>query len=94
MHDSPHPSAGETVILNLRAAHPQGLVHDGDEFHLEDWWDRVSGDSWMFAQGNPAALIYGVRGGLGGLPIDDEVVYGKVGGLGHLIHVSELAKEQ
>jgi hypothetical protein len=25
-----------------------------------------------------------------GLPFDDEVVYGKLGGFGHLVHVSEL----
>ncbi len=33
-----------------------------------------------------------MRSSMNGLPIDDEVVYGKdEGNLGHLIHVSELA---
>ena len=30
--------------------------------------------------------------GFSGLPVDDEVVYGKVGPFGHLLHVSELGE--
>lgn len=87
-HAEPHPFARQTVKLDL--ARPGPNLQDGDLFIVEDYWDRVSGGSWMDAQGNPAALGYAMRSGLAGLPTDDEVVYGKVGGLGHLIHVSEL----
>jgi hypothetical protein len=42
----------------------------------------------MTADGNPAALNYAARGV--GLPIDDEVVYGKIGAFGHLVHTKEI----
>lgn len=51
------------------------------------------GQSWMFMTGNPAAIIYGMRVGVAGLPLDNEVVYGKVDGLGHMVHVSEIVRE-
>lgn len=82
IHTEPHPLAGQTVTVDLG----KGPV----DYTIEDWWDRVSGGSWMFAQGNPACLGYALRSGLGGLPTDNEVVYGKIAGLGHLVHVSEL----
>jgi len=44
----------------------------------------------MFADGNPAALDYALRRAVDGLPLDDEVVYGKLGAFGKLIHVSQL----
>lgn len=82
MHDQPHPLAGQTVSTSSYG-----------EFVVEDWWDRVTGGSWMYANGNIAAMKYGVRSGKAHLPIDDEVVYGKVNGngFGNLVHVSEIA---
>jgi len=63
----------------------------GCDFQVEDWWENVSGKSWMFCQGNPACLEYAIRAGLkDDLPTDDEVLYGKIGGLGKLIHISEI----
>lgn len=93
-----HPLAGQTVVLNLTAK--EGMEdHDlykklqGQEYRIEDWWENLFGKSWMFAQGNPAAMIYGIRTGLCcEAPTDNEVVYGKIGGLGHLVHVSELGQ--
>jgi len=67
---------------------------DGSEIRVEDWWDRVSGESWMNCTGNIACMNYAMRSAFAKLPIDDEVVYGKVGIFGHLIHVSELLSEQ
>lgn len=89
MHTEAHPLAGQTVILpnDLKTLPP---VPAGSEFHIEDWWDHLTGGSWMFADGNPACLIYAMRSAGAGLPTDNEVVYGKVDGLGHLVHVSEL----
>lgn len=91
MHDKSHPQARKTVILNVKVSDPDNL--NGAEFTIEDWWDKLGGVSWMNSTGNPAALKYAMRSGFGGLPSDDEVVYGKVGGLGHIIHVSELGDE-
>lgn len=61
---------------------------------IEDLWKVVSGISWMFSDDNPACLIYAMRSGFEGLPIDDNVYYGKVGNLGELVHESELEDEK
>ncbi len=82
------PMAGKTVKVKP-AAPWDGLV-DGAEYRVEDWWQNVYGQSWMIAQGNPAALIYALRSATGGLPTDEEVLYGKVGSFGYLVHVSEV----
>lgn len=92
-HTAEHPGAGRTFTVH--PAYEHQLLVDGAEFRLENWWDHetVHGASWMFAQGNPAALNYAMRSGLGNIPLDDEVVYGHVGSLGYLVHVSELGDE-
>lgn len=85
IHEAAHEAAGKTVIIKI-----------GGElrpYNVEDWWDRVAGKSWMDAQGNPAAIMYGMRSAHASLPIDNEVVYGKIGSLGHLVHVSEIQQE-
>lgn len=87
IHKEPHPLAGKTVTVNHASVNFGNGPH---EFVIEDWWDRVSGGSWMNATGNPAAMLYGIRNGASGLPIDNEVVYGKIHGLGEILHVSEL----
>ena len=64
-------------------------------FWVEDWWENVYGRSWMVADGNPAAMVYGIRTGLRGcVPTDNEVLYGKIDGLGYLFHVSELCLQE
>lgn len=82
IHAEPFHGAGQTYLLK------DGIT----EYRVEDWWDRVYGASWMDATGNPAALQYAVRSATDGLPIDNDVVYGKVGSFGHIIHTSELAQ--
>jgi hypothetical protein len=62
----------------------------GQQFRIEDWWDHMTGASWTEASGVPAALQYAVRALTKGLPANDDVVYGKVGPLGYLLHVSEV----
>lgn len=84
IHPTKHPKAGQTVMIKR----PGG---QSIEYHLEDWWDRVSGSSWMGATGNFACMAYGIRSAEDGLPIDNEVVYGKIGGSGAIVHVSEIA---
>jgi len=89
-HAQPHPLAGQTVQLNLRRPGAPGPGHSQVSFTVEDYWDRVAGVSWRDANGNPAALSYALRAGTLGLPVDDEVLYGKVGDSGLLVHVSEV----
>lgn len=93
MHEQTHVHAGQTMTLSrpLRLQPPTGM-YDG-RFTVEDWWDRVAGVSWKHANGNPAAMIYGMRSAFAELPFDDEVVYGHdESGFGHLVHVSELGE--
>lgn len=90
-HPQPHPLAGQTVKLRLSSLEYDGWdIASGDLFQVEDYWDRLTGGSWLYANGNPACLDYAVRLACSGLPLDDEVVYGKVRGLGYLVHVTEL----
>ena len=83
-----HRLAGKTVRLVSR--NPR---YDGELYRVEDWWENVYGASWMNARDNPAALMYAMHGGFYELPTDDNVVYGKIGASGHLIHESELGDE-
>lgn len=85
IHPEPHPLAGKTVKIKQLDKSPQ---FSGQEYRVEDYWDRVAGKSWMDAVGNPAALNYALRPKT--VPMDDEVLYGKIGAFGHLIHVSEV----
>lgn len=80
IHDEPYMLSGQTVKLK-----------NGNEYRIEDWADRVLGVSWMMANGNPAALKYAVRVAMEHLPMDDEALYGKIGILGEIVHVSEIA---
>lgn len=63
-------------------------------FIVEDWWENVYGRSWMVSDGNPAALSYAFRTGMKRGPTDNDVVYGKIDGLGYLLHVSELCLQE
>ena len=94
MHKEAHPLAGQRVKINLAdgGGTTSGL-QTGDIFRVEDWWDHLTGGSWMHAVGNPAALAYAVRTALADdIPCDNEVVYGHVGAFGHLIHAAELGE--
>lgn len=79
MHNKPFGKAGQTVTLSSGP-------YAGEEYRIEDYWDRVSGQSWSMSAGNPAALQYAIKAP----SLDDEVLYGKIGGLGYLVHVSWL----
>jgi len=57
---------------------------------IEDKVEEVFGGSWMFKDGNPACMLYAMRIAMEGIPSDDEVWYGKINGLGELVHFSEL----
>ena len=87
----PHPFAGQNVKLKLKRALP-GIHSLQVVAQLEDYWDRVSNMSWKDGVGNPAAIQYSFRAGAAGLPLDDDVVYVKINGLGHIVHTSEIAQ--
>ena len=80
-----HKYANQTVKINA-VNDINGISNV--PFVVEDWWINVSGRSWMICNGNPACLEYAMRSV--GLPIDNEVVYGKSGDLGYLVHNSEI----
>lgn len=95
IHPEPSPLAEKTVLIKPGALLPNVDNEEPVEFRVEDWWDRVnSGTSWMLSNGNFAALNYAHKVVKGRLPEDDEVLYGKVGSLGYLVHVSELHEPQ
>jgi hypothetical protein len=85
IHNEPHELAGKTVRVVFK-----NNPLDSQFFTVEDWVDRVMGRSWGDCDGNPACLTYAFRAGLADIPPDDEVLYGKVNGLGTIVHVSEL----
>lgn len=93
MHTEGSEFAGGTFYLNDNAGDPaRGIVVPGAVIEVEGWWDMLTGKSWMFSDGNFAAMHYAIRSGYKNLPIDDEVVYGHIGAFGHIVHVSEIGQ--
>lgn len=86
IHEEPHPQADQTVRVIFKG------TNDTVDFVLEDWWDRVNGSSWRNSGFNYAASNYAIRNDVNRLPSDDEVVYGKIGPFGHIIHESEIVR--
>lgn len=88
------PYAGITVkVKDHVGADPMtGSSLAEQDFTIEDWWENVYGCSWMCSDGNPAALNYAFRVGVAAyrIPLDNDVLYGKIGSFGFLFHVSEL----
>jgi len=62
----------------------------GRDYEIEGYWKDIYGKSWMDSDGNLAAMDYAIRSGTEGLPLDNRVLYGKIGGAGKLMHVSQL----
>lgn len=93
IHTEKHDRAGQVVQVTLKTPIIAG-VDAGLKvmtFQIEDWWDHLTGASWMDSDGNLAALSYAMRSAAS-LPIDNNVIYGHNAdsGIGHLIHASEL----
>ena len=81
VHEEKHPLAGMVVKLK-----------NGQLYAVEDWADRVLGRSVWIADGNPAALKYAIRSAMSGFPIDNNLLYGKIGMFGEIVHESEIEK--
>lgn len=77
------PLAGQTVKIRENVSYL-----GGESYRVEDYWINVAGKSWMECNGNPACLNYAMRSTK--LPIDNNVLYGKIGDFGHLVHISEI----
>lgn len=90
LHPEPSTLSGTAVKIRAEASHPQVPNFGGSEFKVEDWWDRVGGGSWTDAVGNPACIAYAIRIGVNKVLFDNEVLYGKIGRFGHLVHISEI----
>lgn len=82
-----HKLAGKTVkIVKGRLA--------GNDYRVEDLWININnGVSWGDSVGNPACHQYAIRAAMDGLPPDDDVLYGKIGAFGYLVHESEIGDE-
>lgn len=66
-------------------------TYKGAEYLIEDWVENVMGQSWKDCTGNPACLNYAMRASSrDNLILDDNVLYGKIGCLGELIHIREI----
>lgn len=87
MHNEKSPLARQTISVDIG----RGSV---EQYEVEDWWDHLAGNSWQSMEflGNWACKNYNLRVGIENLPVDDEVLYGKIDGLGYLVHVSEIVK--
>lgn len=92
MHQEKSEYAGQELRIKDHVKHLQNPDFGGSMFRVEDWWDHLTGKSWRVSDGNPACMVYAIRAGFAkyNVPTDDEVLYGKVGPFGHLVHVSEL----
>jgi len=61
--------------------------------YIEDTDINIWGGSWMDQNGNPTAMLFGMRSGFEGLPMNGVVYYGHInspGGLAELCHESEI----
>ncbi len=64
----------------------------GETYRIEDWFHSVVGKTWMEANGNMAATEYAIRIRLDELPLDNQVLYGKIGQMGKAVHASEIGE--
>lgn len=79
-HPHPHELAGQTVLWGAYA------------FKVQDWWDRVSGQSWNDVPRKGPELTYALQMRRAGVPADDEVVVGTIGGDTVLLHNTQLGE--
>ena len=94
-----HPLADKVVVLNDRAQDPlRGMIVPGELFEIEDWWENLEGESINLPRParNFAEKHYVERlKTLNRFTFDQactDAVYGKIGAMGHLVHVSELGE--
>lgn len=95
MHKSESPLRGVPVKLldGLEAAMTpsyETIELSGEEFVVDDWWDRVNGASWQDST-DKLSFTYNARQARAGyLPMDDEVLLGRIGNKEVLVHLAEI----
>ena len=71
-------------------------TYAGNEYLVEGYWDEITGQSWLDTTFNAAIMQYAMRTlkdeNLKEYQECDEVLYGKIGIYGHLIHVTEVER--
>lgn len=93
-----HPLQNVTVVLAPGTKDPQrGAVVAGARFRVEDWYVNMDPEAIepLVVPRNWAEKWYLERALANHLPLTD-LVYGKIGphgGLGHIVHASELGEE-
>lgn len=80
IHSEPSPLANTTVTLSSGP-------YEGSEYNIQDYWDRIFGGSWMESD-SPYAVEYTIHGLSYRVPMDDEVLYGEIDGIGHIVRVA------
>lgn len=84
------PYAGMTVKTKPDVGSDMRPTLGNCEFVIEDWWQNVAGVSWIDSGNDYRVRKYALRIGGTKVPVDDEVLYGKIGPSEYLFHVSEL----
>ena len=73
---------GQTVRIKYGFEDPfNGFIPPGTGYAVEGYWDEVTGSSWKDSKNIPACSNYARRAD-GHLPLDDDVLYGKIGAFG------------
>lgn len=85
-HTEPHPLRGNTVEIT-------GGLLQGQAMYVVDWWDRITGESWMGCVGSPECFDFALRSAVERAPIDNEAVYGLIGPASKIIHASYLPND-
>ena len=92
MHKEQSPLAGKTVKIKPDAKHPYMPAFGGSSFRVKDWQDRIMGMPWTEYVDHPVCIEYGLRISKVNI-LDDEVLYGKIGLIFLLVHVSEIESD-
>ena len=91
-HREPHQNRRKTTTVrrNLSTIPP---TKKGAQLVIDDWADRVLGRPIDECIGNPAATVYALRCAHDDVPHETfgEAVYGTIGKVGVIVHVSEFA---
>ena len=90
LHDKKSPLYQKEVKIKPHVYHFQIKNFGGSIIKIDDWWDRMSGGSWMEWNEYAVCTIYAMRVVLNDIPSDNNVLYGKIGDSGYLVHISEL----
>ena len=90
IHEYCSAFAGCRMKIKPEIKNPHQDNFAGSILTIDDYWDRISGASWMDNLNNKYVKIYAQRVKDSELPEDNEVLYGEIGLIGYLIHITEI----